>query len=390
MLGRGIRLPAALIIGATALATGGFAATAATAAGGPKVTTITVEVPAPYTPKAPSGGTDDYHCTLINPHLTQNVFIISSLFLPESPEVHHEITYLVPPAYVADAEAVNDNGKGWTCFGGSGITGGSGAIGELAGAAPWLTAWAPGHGEDVEPAGTGTPFPAGSMIVLQEHYNLLVGDKPVQSKLELNTVPATTPLRPLSLQPMAAPPDIPCPTGATGPMCSRSAELASVGKRFGSAQEQMVDGLEWICGRSASDPPVGDTTSCTWPVRRPGNVVRLGVHMHLLGTGMKIVLNPGTSTQQTLLDVTDYNFHDQKAYNLAKPVPVTRGDTISVTCTYNPQLELELPILRKVPPHFVTWGDGSTDEMCLGLIITDPPNSEPESVALDQAFNRWA
>jgi len=31
----------------------------------------------------------------------------------------------------------------------------------------------------------------------------------------------------------------------------------------------------------------------------------------------------------------------------------------------------ELPILWKVPPHFVTRGDGSTDEMCVG-VVTSP------------------
>ena len=72
---------------------------------------------------------------------------------------------------------------------------------------------------------------------------------------------------------------------------------------------------------------------------------------------------------------------------LPKPIPITPGDKIGITCTYNPQLQEELPILRKVPPHFVTWGDGSTDEMCLGLIFTTPPDSVPESVALSHAFS---
>ncbi len=108
--------------------------------------------------------------------------------------------------------------------------------------------------------------------------------------------------------------------------------------------------------------------------------------MHLLGVGMKFVLNPGTPTQKTLLNVTDYDFHYQRGYDLAKPVPVTRGDTIGITCTYDPTQEQELPILRKVPPHFVTWGDGSTDEMCLGLVFMTPPNNEPETTALANAF----
>jgi Copper type II ascorbate-dependent monooxygenase, C-terminal domain len=381
------RTLAALIMVSIALSSVNSAAGATAANPGPKTTTIVLQAPAAYRPKAPpGGGTDDYHCTLLNPHLKHNAFITSIDFQPNSPEVHHEITYAVPPDLAAAAEAQNDGGKGWTCFGESGLDTG-GAARSLNGGTPWLTAWGPGHNISKEPAGTGAPMPAGTLVIMQEHYNMLVGDKPVHSKLTLTTVPASTPLRPLRLNIVAAPPDIPCAPGVTGPMCNRAAELASVGQRFGMGQEALVDGLESICGRNPSDPPVGDTTTCTWPMYTTGNIVELAPHMHLLGVGMKFVLNPGRPTQQTLLNVTDYDFHYQRGYVLSKPVPITPGDTIGITCTYNPQLQQELPILRKVPPHFVTWGDGSTDEMCLGLIFTTPPTTEAESVALAHAFS---
>jgi hypothetical protein len=361
-------------------------ATTSAGAATPRTNQIVLQAPEAYTPRAPAGGgTDDYHCTLLDPRLTKNAFITSINFQPNSPEVHHEITYAVPPDLVAEAEAQNAGGKGWTCFGESSLSG-STASRSLDGGTPWLTAWGPGHNLSTEPAGTGAPMPAGSLVIVQEHYNLLAGDKPVRSKLTLDTVPATTPLRPLRLELTAAPPDVPCPSGASGPMCSRSAELASVGQRFGAQQELMVDGLEERCGRSVTDPPAGDTTSCTWPIRGKGNIVELTPHIHLLGVGMTFVLNPGTPTQRTLLDVKDYDFHFQRGYDLAKPVAVGPGDTIGITCTYDPTREQELPILRRIPPHFVTWGDGSTDEMCLGLVFMTPPTSEAESTALAHAF----
>jgi hypothetical protein len=377
---------AALLIGATGLVTANSVAGASNSQSSPAVTQIVLQAPTAYKPKAPSGGgTDDYHCTLLNPHLKKNAFITSIDFQPNSPEVHHEITYAVPPDLAAEAVAQNDGGKGWTCFGESGLSGPS-AGRSLDGGTPWLTAWGPGHNISKEPAGTGAPMPAGSLVIVQEHYNMLVGDEPVRSKLTLDTVPATTPLRPLHLELAAAPPDVPCPAGATGPLCSRSAELASVGQRFGASQELLVEGLEAICGRNPADPPDGDTTSCTWPIRSHGNIVELAPHMHLLGMSMKFVLNPGTPTQKTLLDVKNYDFHYQHGYDLAKPVPVGPGDTIGITCTYDPTLEQELPILRRVPAHFVTWGDGSTDEMCLGLVQMTPPTGESESTALAHAF----
>ena len=97
--------------------------------------------------------------------------------------------------------------------------------------------------------------------------------------------------------------------------------------------------------------------------------------MHLLGVGFRMVLNPGTPQAKTVLNVPNYDFNYQKAYNIP-PVAVTRGEPVQVSCTYNPELAEELPILRKAPPHYVTFGDGSSDEMCVGVTwqTQSPPN----------------
>ena len=343
----------------------------------PSVTTVTLQAPTPYTPHPPNGGTDDYHCTLVNPHAHANSFIVSSQFHPNSIEVHHAILFLVPPALVAQAEAVDSNGKGWTCFGETVLPRTS--LAHIADT-PWLSAWAPGHGEDVLPAGTGQPLPKGSLVIMQIHYNLLVGDKPVRAKLVLHTVPASTPLRPMSLALMPAPPDVPCPAGVTGSLCNRATSLADLGQRFGPDAIRFVNTLESICGRNPADPPAGDTTSCTWPVLKAGTVVRVGAHMHLTGRSLQIILNPGSPTQKTLLDVPNYNFDYQRGYTLRTPVSVVPGDKIQVNCTYDPKLHQELPALRNLPPRFVTWGDGSTDEMCLGLVMTVPPATSPGAI----------
>ena len=359
---------ARLALTAVLLSTGLAVGAAATGAGAatPHQTTIALQG-ASYTPKAASGGTDDYHCTLVNPHVTANSYIVKAQFHPNSVEVHHAILFLIPPSLAATAKADDKGGKGWTCFGETALPGtGLAQIAQT----PWLTAWAPGHGEDVLPAGTGVKFPAGSMVIMQIHYNLLRGDKPVAAKLTLHTVPASTPLKPLSLELMPAPPDIPCPAGVTGPLCNRAASLVDLGQRFGQSQVGFVDFLENFCGRSMTDPPAGDTTSCTWPVQGGREIVRVGVHMHLLGRGMTIVLDPGTPQAKTLVDVTNYNFDYQRSYTLKTPVLTHPGDSVTVTCTYDPTLRQELPQLRKLPPRFVTWGDGSSDEMCLGSVQT--------------------
>ncbi len=345
--------------------------TSSAGASSPPIKTISMQANHAYTPQAPPGATDDYHCTLVNPHVTSNSFIVSSQFYPNSIEVHHAILFLVPPSIVSAGQSGRRQRQGVDLLRRDRAPGtGLASIGET----PWLTAWAPGHGKDVLPAGTGVKLPAGSMVIMQIHYNLLRGDKPVRAKLTLNTVPASTALKPLSLELMPAPPDIPCPAGVSGPLCNRTASLADLAQRTGADQAGFVDTLEGICGRNPSDPPTGNTTSCNWTVGGGRKIVRLGVHMHLLGRGMKIVLDPGTPQAKTLLNVTNYDFNYQRSYTLKTPVLTHRGDQIGVTCTYDPTLRQELPQLRKLPPRFVTWGDGSSDEMCLGLVQTISAN----------------
>ncbi len=341
----------------------------------PSVTTVSLRMPHPYRPHAAVGTTDDYHCALVNPHLVRDSYIVSSQFIPGGAEDHHAALFLVPPTSAASVERDNAGGRGWTCFGGP--LPGTALVGLAAD--PLLTFWAPGAGVDNFPKGTGVFLKAGSLVIMQVHYNLLVGDKPVRDTLVLRTVPATTPLLPLRLNLMLAPPNVPCPAGATGALCSRTAELASLGQRFGPTAVEEADGIEGLCGEDQSDPPQGDTASCTLHIGQSGYIVRTYAHMHLLGVSFSMVLNPGTAEAQTLLNVPNYNFHDQKSYNLTTPIRVRAHERVQITCTYNPALEQEVPILRKVSPHYVTWGDGSTDEMCIGLAWTSTVLPNPHA-----------
>ena len=369
-----MRRPRAVIVAICVVVVAGTlgAVVMATTSGSGKVNTATnsvistVSVASPrYTPQAAVGATDDYHCNLVNPGITKNSYVISSQFRPGSPEVHHAVLALVPPAQTAQAVAANaaTGGKGWTCFGAPSLPNAS--LGAFL-STPFLSVWAPGHGADVLPKGTGIALAKGSLVIEQVHYNLLVGDKPVTNSLVLNTVPASTPLLPMQSQYLVAPPNIPCPAGVTGPYCNYQASLHYLDQRFGSDGLVMAEGIDEICGENPNNPPTGDTATCTSRIDSDGYIVRIQPHMHLLGVGFTMVLDPGTLQAKTILNVPNYNFDYQKAYNVA-PIPVSRGDRIQINCTYNPTLAQELPILRKAPPHFVTFGDGSSDEMCVGV-----------------------
>ncbi len=375
---RAVIVAIGVVLMAGALGTVALAATSGSTEARPSsqtpVSTVSVASPR-YKPQAAVGATDDYHCSLVNPHITQNSYVISSQFKPGSREVHHAVLALVPPSMTAQAIAANaaTSGKGWTCFGAPALPAAS-----LAAflSTPFLSVWAPGHGEDVLPKGTGISLPKGSLVIEQVHYNLLVGDKPVTNGLVLHTVPMSTPLLPMQSQYLIAPPNIPCPAGVTGPLCNYQASLNYLNQRFGSGGVEMAKGIDQICGENPDDPPVGDSATCTWQVGSNGYIDRIQPHMHLLGVAFTMVLNPGTPQEKTILNVPNYNFNYQKAYNVT-PIPVSRGEQIQINCSYNPELAEELPILRKAPPHFVTFGDGSSDEMCVG--VTWQTSSLPNS-----------
>jgi protein involved in polysaccharide export with SLBB domain len=95
--------------------------------------------------------------------------------------------------------------------------------------------------------------------------------------------------------------------------------------------------------------------------------------MHLLGRSIKVELNPDTPAAQTLLDVPAFNFDDQNAVPLAQPVLVSPGDVLRVTCSHDASLRRQLPELKPLPPRYVVWGDGTSDEMCLGIVIWAAP-----------------
>ena len=347
-------------------------ASAAASGAAPAITPTvsTISLPQAYDPSKGivAGSTDNYHCSLLDPHLTTDSYLLSSELLPDKvKEVHHAILFMVTPSQAALARSLDQKGKGWTCFGAplnpSGSFDGT----------PWLGAWVPGHGPNVFTKGTGIPMPAGSLIVMQMHYNLLNGASPDQSKVRISTVPQKgSSLAALSIREYPAPPDLPCPTGVTGPLCDRKASLQDLGRRFGQSAIDFVNGIEFVCRNqhdwtkyAPSRDQVG--TSCDWGLT-PGSIIRsVTPHMHLLGASSTISVVNGSKTT-TLAHVEHYNFDQQVSYDLATPYVVKPGDQLKVSCKYTPTLRQRLEETSKLPARYITWGDGSSDEMCLAIV----------------------
>jgi hypothetical protein len=372
------RFPA--LVAGVAVTALGFAALvgapASSASTSPKVTssTVTLQLPKAYTPKGTNGGTDDYRCFLMPAQTTPTDQVITGVnVVPGNKKiVHHAILYLIPASAVPDAVAQSgqDGRQGWSCFGDAGLP-----IGNLASYqqdAPWLAAWAPGVPAQTFPAGTGMKWPKDSRIVLQMHYNLLAGKGTDRTKGALQVQPDDGSLTALHTMLLLAPVELACPKGVKGKLCNRAASVAEMVKRSNEGARQLADGLGYLCyGRS---PFAHASTRCTWNAQTNMTIWGIAGHMHLLGKAISVVVGTNTNTPTRILNITRWNFDDQRARKLAKPLTIVAGTSLKVTCSYNPKLRQLLPELRKLPPRYVTWGDGSSDEMCLSMVLySNPP-----------------
>ncbi len=329
-----------------------------------------------YTPAPPAGGTDEYRCQVIDPGLTKAAFLTGTQFTPENVAIaHHAIVYSVPPdgaAAVREHDAQSP-GLGWQCFGGTGVKGAEVEEGDAA----WVDTWAPGSTETLLDEDAGYKLEPGGLLVLQIHYNLLATEgKPAgsdRSAVRLRLTDGTPKTRELVTLSLDAPTDLPCAPGESGPLCDRAASIADVTKRFGADVGEMADRQVEECGQSAPKP--GNTQTCDHEVEEPMTLFAGFGHMHMLGRSLKVELNPGTPKAEVLLDVPQFDFDNQRLVALPSPVEIGPGDTLRTTCTHDAGLREKLPQLSKLPPRYVVWGDGTSDEMCIGIMTVSTRKS---------------
>jgi mono/diheme cytochrome c family protein len=315
----------------------------------------------------PSVGLDDYHCTLLDPKLPYGGMVTAARVVPGAPSiVHHVILFEITGAAVQQARAMNANsgGHGWTCFGGPGV--GEGSLDHD----HWLGVWVPGKTNDAFPAGTGMSFPKGAAIVMQVHYNLIHRARPDRTQVVLRFAPKGTHVKPLETKLFPAPVELPCPAGSKGPLCSRNAVIAQLTKKYGFASAQTTEGLLWLCHKTLARA-VGTTASCDRRLDSATMIYAVGGHMHLRGVDIRIELNPGRPDALTLLHIPHWSFHWQDIYTLQKPIQAPAGTVVRVTCRYN-NSQATQPIIdgKQLAPRYVVWGEGTTDEMCLGILET--------------------
>ena len=197
---------------------------------------------------------------------------------------------------------------------------------------------------------------------------LLEGSAPDTSaaELRLSTDPRT---KALETQLLPAPVELPCRPGRGGDLCERPKALADVKARFGDGPGSIADWLHLMCGGA----PAGPAQSCTREITEPETIRGVAGHMHLLGRKIRIEVDPGTPRARTILDIPVWDFDNQGSHPTA-PIRLRRGDSVKVTCTHDQALRDRLPAFaQQRQDRYVVWGEGTTDEMCLGILLVTRP-----------------
>lgn len=289
----------------------------------------TLQIPEPY---LPSEHPDHYRCFPVKWDKAETTFMTGFRAVPGNPKiVHHVEVYHVTAKDAATIQRLDDQdpGPGYTCFGGPGA--GEGTIG----------GWAPGSPGYDYPEGIGIQIDPGAVIVVQVHYNSAAGNtEPDQSKVELKLDDHVTP-----------------------------GGYDFWTNAFWSAFRQMPI--------KANDPAssytwAGDPTTLNGS--RPILIHTAALHMHNLGhTGyMKVKHQDGS--EECLLRISDWDFHWQGGIRLKKPIPVAVGDQVEINCVFDnsPENQAIGPDGNQLVSKNLNWGENTSDEMCLGILLWGP------------------
>lgn len=306
---------------------------------------------------------DDYRCFILDPEITEPTFLTGYTFDPDQLEVvHHAIVTRVRAAQVAVMEAKDraDDGPGWSCLAGMGE-----------GTGERIAGWVPGQRPVVYKPGDGFDLQPGDVLIAQIHYHYASDVPADRSGMTLQLDPATPEMTALESRTLIGPVELPCPTGVEGPLCERDAALEHVAERFGPGGPGIANSLHLMCGSTpegvaATFDGQRGTTTCDFPVRRPGDVIGMLAHMHEIGASYRMTMNPDTPDEQVLLDIPTWNFAWQLAYGPIEEIRVERGDVIRVSCTWDRGQRVE------AVPAWIVFAEGTEDEMCYTSLTVRP------------------
>jgi hypothetical protein len=302
-----------------------------------------------------AGSTDQFHCFVLDPGTTSDMYMNGSHVLPGNPTiVHHVLVYSVPAGSTIPAQT---NG-GYDCFGGANITGPSNLI----------AAWAPGALPSEYPSDVGVPVAAGTKLVMQIHYHPHANANPApdQTTFEMRLT-ATK------------------PTYFIAPTLIGNASKA--GKTPSLGLQPDPDDRNGTVEFRIPANSANHTETMNFEIPQAisslsPRIYGLGAHMHLVGVNEQVSLHRAAPvapdpTDECLLSVPEWDFNWQRRYDYATDISTlpsaTAGDVMQVKCNYNntmsnSALATSLTSQGMKSPIDVSLGESTLDEMCIANV----------------------
>ena len=199
------------------------------------------------------------------------------------------------------------------------------------------------------PAGTGVAIEPGSVLIVQMHYNTLTAEA-VADQTSLGFQIADTVERPGTFVPIV---DYAWIAGWN----NMTIPAGEANIHHGVELDRSHDLFSLMLA------PLGVGPSDTVEIWRGA------LHMHLLGTRARLAVQQDGGDEDCVLQIDDWDFNWQGDYGLSAPVAFGPGDTMQLDCWYDNSAANQ-PIVDGEPkdPETVGWGDGTFDEMCLGVV----------------------
>jgi hypothetical protein len=291
---------------------------------GPPDLVLTVAEPYNVGPSGP----DEYRVFVLPSNLTAGRWIAAADFRPGNRKVVHHILAAYDTTGNARKLDAADPGPGYATSGGG--------YGRLPSGLPFLPSgqlwgWAPGRRPNWSPQGMARALPAGADVLLQVHYHK--SGKPEADACTIGLYFAKGPVEKQIRSAIVTPPR----TGF-----------------FGKPQLRIPPG-------ETRHEVKGEMT-----IRQDSHLLVVFPHMHLLGRNFVMTAVRPDGSRQTLIRIDDWDFNWQNPYEFLTPVALPKGTKVEVLAHFdNSPGNIRNP---SKPPVEVSWGEETTDEMCIGFM----------------------
>ncbi len=337
---------------------------------------LILTMPEPYPLEA--DGDDEFRVFVLKTDLPEDRWIKAVDFKPGNRKVVHHIIAGIDVSGRARELDAKDPKPGYVALGG---------FGEGVPLRGFLPIWTPGSRPRHTPEAAGYVLPSKADLLIQMHYH-----KSGKTESDSTQVGLYLSAKPLPKQVL---------TGFLFPEIApeQAAKLAdkfragmAAGKRP-SLEETYHDVLAIPPGEPnyAIKGSSKAGKMMARPISRDILLTSVMPHMHWLGKDFRFeaVLPDEKGTRLPLIQINRWDFNWQGTYAFAEPIRLPKGTYFEMVAHFDNSADN--PANPSHPPRLVTWGEQTTDEMCIGIyefVVADgssPAASSPIPKAIAPA-----